>query len=102
MQDVEAESRGAFSSVEAVWQNAFELLSYASTIIFSRPEQFKWPALISVIAVSTASSAYTLFVRLRRGHLIHVDVVMKVLGTRKGKQREQQRVIERITSNSDM
>ncbi|KAF4962425.1 hypothetical protein FSARC_9497 [Fusarium sarcochroum] len=31
-EDVEAESRGAFSSVEAAWQNDFELLSYASTM----------------------------------------------------------------------
>jgi iron-regulated transporter 1 len=39
-QDVEAAHRGSFSSVEAAWQNAFELCSYVSTVIFSRPEQF--------------------------------------------------------------
>ncbi|OXV05939.1 hypothetical protein Egran_06292, partial [Elaphomyces granulatus] len=60
-EDVEADARGAFSSVEASWQNAFELISYATTIIFSRPAQFKWPALISVIAVATANAAYTLY-----------------------------------------
>jgi len=101
-QDVEADARGAFSSVEAAWQNAFELISYASTIIFFHPEQFKWPALISVIAVATASSAYTLYVRLRRGHLVHLDVVTKLLGSKKGKQRERESVIERITSSSDV
>lgn len=101
-QDVEASTRGAFSSVEASWQNAFELLSYASTIIFFRPEQFRWPALISVIAVATASSAYTLFVRLRRGHLLHLDLITKMLGSNKGKQRERERAIERISSSPDV
>ncbi|KAK1144122.1 hypothetical protein N8T08_005784 [Aspergillus melleus] len=51
---VEPEYRGSFSSVEAAWQNAFEICSYMSTIVFFRPEQFKWPALISVVAVGFA------------------------------------------------
>ncbi|KAL2878353.1 hypothetical protein SGCOL_006324 [Colletotrichum sp. CLE4] len=71
--EVEAESRGRFSTVEAAWQNAFELLSYMATIIFFRPSQFNWPALVSVAAVMTASLAYTLFVWQRRGHLIHFE-----------------------------
>ncbi|KAK4139372.1 Ferroporti-1 [Dichotomopilus funicola] len=86
----EAESRGAFSSVEAAWQKAFELLSFASTISFSQPEQFKWPSLISVVAVASAWASYTLFVYLRRGHLLHLDGLMSVLGSGKGKQRERE------------
>lgn len=70
---MQAGKRGAFSSVEAAWQNAFELLSFASTMIFSKPEQFKWPALMSVVAVATASAAYTLYIRLRRGHVLHLE-----------------------------
>jgi iron-regulated transporter 1 len=101
-QDVEADARSAFSSIEVAWQNAFELVSYASTVVFFHPEQFKWPALISVIAVTTASSAYTIYVRLRRGHLIHLDVVTKLLGDLKEKMRERERIIEQITSSSDM
>ncbi|GKT46169.1 sorbicillinoid biosynthetic cluster transcription factor 2 [Colletotrichum spaethianum] len=72
-EEVEAESRGRFSTIEAAWQNAFELLSYLSTILFFRPTQFKWPALISVIAVTSASLAYTMYVGRRRGHLIHFE-----------------------------
>ncbi|KAK1655136.1 iron transporter [Colletotrichum phormii] len=72
-EEVEAESRGRFSTVEAAWQNAFELLSYMATIIFFRPLQFNWPALVSVAAVTSASLAYTLFVWQRRGHLIHFE-----------------------------
>ncbi|KAF2839140.1 hypothetical protein M501DRAFT_1024162 [Patellaria atrata CBS 101060] len=36
--EVDEDHRGAFSSLEASFQNLFELLSYAMTIIFSRPE----------------------------------------------------------------
>ncbi|KAI9041870.1 uncharacterized protein KD926_006415 [Aspergillus affinis] len=64
---VEPEFRGSFSSVEAAWQNAFEICSYMSTIVFFRPEQFKWPALISVVAVGLAGLLYAVFVRVRRG-----------------------------------
>ncbi|KAK8131513.1 hypothetical protein PG984_007951 [Apiospora sp. TS-2023a] len=46
-EDVEADIRGTFSSVEAAWQNGFELLSYALTVVFFRPEQFIIPALFS-------------------------------------------------------
>ncbi|KAK7212753.1 hypothetical protein V2G26_019931 [Clonostachys chloroleuca] len=63
--EVEAEVRGAFSSVEAGWQNGFELLSYASTMIFFRPDQFKWPTLISAVAVGLASVIYTFYVYIQ-------------------------------------
>ncbi|KAM5353404.1 hypothetical protein ACJ41O_000054 [Fusarium nematophilum] len=82
-EEVEAENRGAFSSTEAAWQNAFELLSFVSTIAFSRPDQFKWPSLVSVVAVASASMAYTTFVYIRRGHLLHLEVVTKLFVGRK-------------------
>ncbi|KAK9424218.1 putative Ferroporti-1 [Seiridium unicorne] len=41
--EVEADHRGTFSTVEAAFQNLFELFSYVTTIIFSRPDQFQWP-----------------------------------------------------------
>ncbi|TLD16216.1 uncharacterized protein PgNI_00056 [Pyricularia grisea] len=69
--EVESEYRGTFSTVEASFQNLFELLSYASTIIFSRPDQFQWPIVISVVAVYAAGGLYAAFVRRRRGHLFH-------------------------------
>ncbi len=101
-QDVEAESRGAFSSVEAACQNAFELLSFASTIVFSRPEQFKWPSLISVGAVTSAWALYSLFVYIRRGHLLHLDAVTRIFRSNKGRQRGRERAIRRITSETDI
>ncbi|KKO98237.1 hypothetical protein THAR02_09651 [Trichoderma harzianum] len=86
-EEVEAENRGVFSSVEAAWQNAFELLAFASTIVFSRPEEFKWPSLISTLAVASASSAYATFVYLRRGHLLHLEALTSFLFTEKKRQR---------------
>ncbi|KAL1634237.1 hypothetical protein SLS58_010781 [Diplodia intermedia] len=70
-EEVEAERRGAFSAVEASWQSAFELCSYASTVVFSRPDQFQWPVLLSCVAVFSAGGLYASFVRMRRGHLLH-------------------------------
>ncbi|TLS20846.1 uncharacterized protein PpBr36_10661 [Pyricularia pennisetigena] len=74
--EVESEHRGTFSTVEASFQNLFELLSYASTIVFSRPDQFRWPMVISVVAVYAAGGLYTAFVRRRRGHLFHAPPCM--------------------------
>jgi iron-regulated transporter 1 len=70
-EEVGEDNRGAFSTVEASFQNFFELLSYASTIAFSRPNQFRWPVVISAVAVYTAGGLYAIFVRRRRGHLVH-------------------------------
>lgn len=78
-QEVEEEIRGAFSSVEAALQNAFELCSYATTIVFSRPDQFRYPVLISAVAVATAGALYAHFVRSRRGHLLHFPACADVL-----------------------
>lgn len=79
-EDVEAERRGAFSSVEAALQNAFELLSFTSTIIFSDPAQFKWPTLLSTVAVGTACILQAVFVRRRRKHLFHLEYFGSMCG----------------------
>lgn len=70
-EEVEAERRGSFAAIEASLQNIFELCSFAATIVFSRPEQFRWPVYLSCAAVYVAGVLYAWFVRNRRGHLIH-------------------------------
>ncbi|KAJ3571358.1 hypothetical protein NPX13_g5406 [Xylaria arbuscula] len=72
--EVESDRRGEFSTVEVAFQNLAELISYVSTIIFSRPDQFKWPTIISVAAVYAAGGLHTAFVKKRRGHLVHPPV----------------------------
>ncbi|GAP93437.1 hypothetical protein SAMD00023353_12200080 [Rosellinia necatrix] len=69
---IEPEFRGSFSTTEAAFQNLFELLSYATTIIFPRANQFRWPVLISVVTVYAAGIIYSSFVRKNRGHLVHL------------------------------
>ncbi|KAM3415302.1 Solute carrier family 40 member [Cercospora zeina] len=71
-EEVEEADRGNFSSQEFALQNIFEMLAFASTIVFSRPAQFKYSATISAIAVALAGVFYAVFVRSRRGHLIHI------------------------------
>jgi len=77
-QAVEPNHRGAFSSLEASFQNFFELCSYASTMVFARPEQFRYPVLMSSVAVAVAGALYAGFVRKRRGHLLHVSSCINV------------------------
>jgi iron-regulated transporter 1 len=74
--EVESEMRGTFSSLEASFQNGFEMLAFLSTVIFSRPGQFKFPAAISAVAVAAAAVLYACFVRDRRGHLLHASKCM--------------------------
>lgn len=54
-------------------QNVFELLSFATTIIFPRPEQFKYPVLISYGAIVLAVVCFARYVRKERGHLLHLS-----------------------------
>lgn len=87
-EEVEPELRGTFSSQEFAFQNVFEMLSFASTIVFSRPTQFKIPATISAGAVGVAGILYAAFVRSRRGHLVHLSRCMERTGKSRGSHYE--------------
>jgi iron-regulated transporter 1 len=82
-QEVEPDHRGAFSSQEFALQNTFEMLAFASTIAFPKPEQFKYPATASVAATALAGVLYGLFLRERRGHLVHLSNCVDPKGERK-------------------
>jgi iron-regulated transporter 1 len=64
--------RASFSTTEASVQNLFELITFLTTIIFPKPEQFKIPACVSYLAVCAAGALYAMYVRDRRGHLLHL------------------------------
>ncbi|KAF2091188.1 hypothetical protein K490DRAFT_1937, partial [Saccharata proteae CBS 121410] len=72
-EDVPSPHRATFSAAELALQNAFELLSFASTAVFARPDQFMYPVLISGGAVAVAACCFAAFVRKRRGHLLHAS-----------------------------
>ena len=73
-------SRGRFSATEMALQSLFELLSFATTMVFARPEQFQYPVLMSAGAVAMASLCFTTYVKKNRGHLFHRS---KCLGEKK-------------------
>ncbi|CUS11812.1 unnamed protein product [Tuber aestivum] len=69
--EVEPEYRGSFSAMEASVQNTFELGSYAMTVMLPRPAEFRYPVVVSAVAVVLAAALFAGFVRRRRGHLVH-------------------------------
>ena len=69
---VDASQCGSFSATESSLQNFFELCTFATTIIWSRPEHFRYPATISLTAIYIAAACYARYVRLERGHLLHM------------------------------
>jgi len=62
--------------MEASVQNAFELGSYAMTIVFAKPAEFRYPVIASAAAVSLAAGLFASFVRRRRGHLVHTPACL--------------------------
>ncbi|KAI0885987.1 Ferroporti-1 [Annulohypoxylon maeteangense] len=101
-EEVEAENRGAFSSVEAAWQSVFELAAYGSTIVFFQPSQFKWPSLISITAVTAASLLYTVYVYIKRGHLIHFEKIAGLCMSKEDRNRNVERGLQRILSDREI
>ncbi|KAH8704371.1 Ferroporti-1 [Phaeosphaeriaceae sp. PMI808] len=75
--DAPEATRGSFSAIEMSLQNMFELLSFATTMIFYRPEDFKIPIYISAGAIATSAACFASFVRQKRGHLLHTDKCLK-------------------------
>lgn len=81
---ISSNERGSFSSTEASLQNFFELCTFAVTIIWSKPQDFKWPATISLGAMFAAMAVYARFVRLERGHLLHCPGCLNTRGAKDG------------------
>ncbi|KAI8933653.1 hypothetical protein NX059_009375 [Plenodomus lindquistii] len=73
-------SRGSFSAIEMSLQNLFELLSFATTMVWYRPQDFRIPVFISVGAVGVSAACFAGFVRQKRGHLLHTDRCLKRVG----------------------
>lgn len=72
-EDAPEGSRGSFSATEAGLQNFFELISFATTMIFYKPELFKIPIYISSGAIAISAACFAGFVRQKRGHLLHTS-----------------------------
>jgi iron-regulated transporter 1 len=76
-EEAPVDSRGSFSAVEVALQSVFELMSFALTMIFHRPEDFKYPIFISAGAITVSAACFARFVRQKRGHLLHASKCFK-------------------------
>jgi iron-regulated transporter 1 len=73
-----ASERSSFAGVEYSFVSLFELAHHVMTIVLHRPEQFKWIALISFVAVTISTIAYAGWVWKMRGHLVHWEKIEEV------------------------
>ena len=68
---VTSTQRSSFTGVEYSFVALFELGQYVITIVLHKPEQFKWIAGFSWVAVMVSTAAYAGWVWRMRGHLVH-------------------------------
>jgi iron-regulated transporter 1 len=69
--------RSSFTGVEYSFVSLFELAQFVITIILYKPEQFKWIAIMSWVAVLVSTVAYAGWVWKMRGHLVHWERIGK-------------------------
>lgn len=60
--------RGKYSTVEKATQNWAGILTFGSTVVFSKPEQFVYPALMSVSSVGICVIIYNFFYYYKLRH----------------------------------
>ncbi|KAI8577891.1 hypothetical protein K450DRAFT_249796 [Umbelopsis ramanniana AG] len=70
---------GLISGFQYSLCNAFDMLAYATTIIWSSPDLFYIPATISFAMVAFAAIVFTVYVKQQRGHVIHAKRLFKSL-----------------------
>ncbi|GAB5590738.1 hypothetical protein Unana1_05638 [Umbelopsis nana] len=73
------EEAGLISGFQYSLCNIFDMLAYATTIIWSSPDSFYIPATISFTTVVLAAIVFTMYVKQQRGHVIHAKRLFKVL-----------------------
>ncbi|CAD6447183.1 4ec8d017-a799-404d-8a27-b26c25b000c8 [Sclerotinia trifoliorum] len=69
--------RSSFTGCEYSLVAFFELGNNVMAMVWSRPEQFKWVALVSLAAVGLSAVIYAGWVRSVRGHLVHWERVCR-------------------------
>lgn len=61
----------SFAGTEMSFVSLFELSQWILVAIISKPEQFRWLALVSLGAVACSTAMYSFWVLRHRGHLVH-------------------------------
>ncbi|OJI95974.1 hypothetical protein ASPVEDRAFT_121933 [Aspergillus versicolor CBS 583.65] len=75
-ENIDSGKRARFSATEMALQSMFEMASFATTIVFEDPDQFKYPVYISYGAIGVAAVCFAAYVRRERGHLLHTSKCM--------------------------
>ncbi|KAL4974719.1 Ferroporti-1 [Aspergillus desertorum] len=75
-ESIDSGSRAGFSAAEMALQSVFETISFATTIVFADPDQFKYPVYTSYGAITVAAMCFAAYVRRERGHLVHMSKCM--------------------------
>lgn len=65
--------RNRFMGLQISLQNVADLAKYIVTLVLSRPQQFRWAALVSFSSVCLAVVFYAIFVKRERQHLFHPE-----------------------------
>ncbi len=66
--------RSSFAGVEYSFNAFFELAQHITVLFFfSKPEDFRFVAVMGVMAVAVSTVSYAMWVRSVRGHLMHWD-----------------------------
>lgn len=81
-EDAPEATRGSFSAIEASLQNLFELCSFATTMVWARPDQFRFPVWVSGGVLVVSAACFAAFVRGKRGHLLHTSRCLEKRGER--------------------
>ncbi|KAL3693438.1 hypothetical protein R1sor_007089 [Riccia sorocarpa] len=80
MQDsIPEEKRGVVFGVQNSLQSIMEMLSYVMAIIISDPKKFRIPVLMSYCSVGLAALLYAYYSYRVRGHLFHLDKLLRYL-----------------------
>jgi iron-regulated transporter 1 len=73
LQESYDEGLGSLNGIQVSMQNIFELLGYGSTVLWPYPEQFWLPSLLSFSCVFMALVLYTVYIKYKRGHILHLE-----------------------------
>ncbi|GHJ86546.1 hypothetical protein NliqN6_2948 [Naganishia liquefaciens] len=69
--------RSEFSAMQVTMENAFDLAKYLVVLVFNKPDQYRWTAMISLVAVMVAGVTYSTYLYQVRGHVFHFGAQAK-------------------------
>ncbi|KZT36651.1 hypothetical protein SISSUDRAFT_1049588 [Sistotremastrum suecicum HHB10207 ss-3] len=77
------DNKNALMSLQFSLQNMGDLLKYVIVISLSRPDQFKYAALMSAIAVLCGAVLWLAYAKRERGHIIHAREILEAVKLKK-------------------